>query len=51
MLTEPRDRTARGDVAGFGPSVGAVAEYSGRPLQLFEDETAAVKWLLKQAEE
>lgn len=34
-----------------GPSVGAVAEYTGRPLQLFEDETAAVKWLLKQAEE
>lgn len=31
--------------------VEAVEEYSGRPLQLFEDESAAMRWLVSHAEE
>jgi hypothetical protein len=30
------------------PAVGAVADFSGRPLEIFADEAAALDWLVQQ---
>lgn len=30
------------------PTVGAVADFSGRPLEVFDDREAALEWLAKQ---
>ena len=46
-----RARAVIGIPESASSTVGAVAEYSGRPLELFPNEEAAMAWLLDHAGE